>query len=289
MAMKGKGVAIGLTNLHYAEMLTDDANAGTFSYDAPVRIAGAITANFSPNAANDTLFADDGPYESAYTLGAMTLELNVADLKPQHRAFLLGESYENGVVRSSADAIPPYVAIGMSVKKSNGADRLIWYLKGKFSPPDENNQTKSDSINWNTPTITGNFLKRDADNLWRIAVDSDDVSVSATVIANWFTSQSIALTGSEGTLITDIEFDVSTKSLTVGTNGTLTATVTPVTEGVVPVWASSDESVVTVEGPATGSTGTSAATLHPVAAGTALVSASVGSVRVLCSVTVAAS
>jgi len=286
MAMKGKGVAIGLTNLHYAEMLTDDAEAGTFSYGAPVRIAGAITANFSPNAANDTLFADDGPYESAYTLGAMTLELNIADLKPQHRAFLLGETYSNGIVSSSAEAIPPYVAIGMSVKKSNGADRLIWYLKGKFSPPDENNQTKSDSINWNTPTITGNFLKRDADNLWRMAVDTDDPNVSAAVKANWFTSQSIALTGAGGTLITDIELDANTKALTVGTNGALSATVTPVTEGIAVVWASSDESVVTVTGGATNASGISAAVLVPVAAGTAIVSASVGSVRVLCSVTV---
>lgn len=200
MAMKGKGVAIGLTNLHYAEMTTDDAETGAYAYEAPVRIAGAITANFSPNAANDTLFADDGPYESAYTLGAMTLELNVADLKPEHRAFLLGETYgDDGIIKSSAESIPPYVAIGMSVKKSNGADRYIWYLKGKFSPPDENNQTKSDSINWNTPTITGNFLKRDADNLWRMAIDTDDTKVTADVKNKWFTADSAALKAATST------------------------------------------------------------------------------------------
>ena len=281
MAMKGKGVAIGLTNLHYAEMLTDDAEAGTFSYAAPVRIAGAITANFSPNAANDTLFADDGPYESAYTLGAMSLELNIADLTPQHRAFLLGETYEGGVVKSSAEAIPPYVAIGMSVKKSNGADRLIWYLKGKFSPPDENNQTKSDSINWNTPTITGNFLKRDADNLWRIAVDTDDPNVDATTKANWFTANSIALS-SGGSLVTDISLDANTKAVTIGTPGTLTATTVPAATGSV-VWASSDESIVTVAGSGTNN---ATGTLTGHTAGDAIVSASVGGVRVLCTVTV---
>lgn len=279
MSLKGKGVAIGLTNLHYAEMLTDDAESGTFSYAAPVRIAGAITANFSPNAANDTLFADDGPYESAYTLGAMSLELNIADLKPQHRAFLLGETYENGVVKSSAEAIPPYVAIGMSVKKSNGADRLIWYLKGKFSPPDENNQTKSDSINWNTPTITGNFLKRDADNLWRIAVDTDDPNVSVTVKANWFTANSIALS-SGGDMVTDITMNAAT-AVTIGTPVDVTATLTPNTATNTVAWASSDESVVTVT-----STGAKTATLTGVTAGTAIVSASVGSVRVLTTVTV---
>ena len=280
MAMRGKGVAIGLTNLHYAEMLDDDAESGTFSYAAPVRIAGAITANFSPNAANDTLFADDGPYESAYTLGAMSLELNIADLTPQHRAFLLGETYEGGVVKSSAEAIPPYVAIGMSVKKSNGADRLIWYLKGKFSPPDENNQTKSDSINWNTPTITGNFLKRDADNLWRIAVDTDDSNVDAATKANWFTANSIALS-SGGSLVTDITMN-ATAAVTIGTPTNVTATLTPASATNTVTWASSNEDIVTVA-----STGATTATLTGVAAGTAIVSASVGSVRVLTTVTVA--
>lgn len=281
-----KGVAIGLTNLHYAELLSDDATTGAFSYGAPVRISGAISANFSPNASNDTLFADDGPYDTASTLGAMSLELNVADIPPAIRAFLLGETYENGVVKSSSEAIPPYVAIGMSVKKSNGADRLIWYLKGKFTAPDENNQTKADSINWNTPTITGNFLKRDADNMWRMAIDTDDDAVSAAVKANWFTSASIALSAG-GELVTDIEFDANTKAVTIGTPTTLTATLTPAGNTTQVTWASSDESIVSVAG-GVNTAGTSVGTLTGKKAGTAIVSASVGSVRVLCAVTVSA-
>lgn len=191
-----KGVAIGLTNLHYALLVEDTAPTtiggtdGKATYEAPVRISGAISANFSPNASNDTLFADDGPYDTASTLGAMSLELNVADIPPAIRAVLLGSKYntETGVVEASSEDIPPYVAIGMSVKKSNGADRYIWYLKGKFTAPDENNQTKSDSINWNTPTIQGNFLKRDADNLYRVAIDTDDTNVTADVKNKWFTN-----------------------------------------------------------------------------------------------------
>lgn len=186
-----KGVAIGLTNLYYAEMLTDVVGVGA-TYNTPVRISGAITANFSPNASNDTLFADDGPYDTASTLGAMSLELNVADLDPATRAKLLGHTYgANGIVIAKSSDTPPYVAIGMSVLKSNGFSRYIWYLKGKFAAPDDNNQTRADSINWNTPTITGNFLKRDADNQWRVSADSDDVLVNPTVITDWFTTPNV--------------------------------------------------------------------------------------------------
>lgn len=223
----GKSVAIGLSNLHYAILTVDRAprtngaeDAGEIAYEAPIRLTGAITANFSPNASNDTLFADDGPYDTASTLGAMSLELNVADIPPSHRATLLGSTYDTstGLVVDSSEDIPPYVAVGCSVKKSNGYDRLIWYLKGKFSAPDDNNQTKSDSINWNTPTITGNFLKRDYDNNWRFSVDTDDAGYtgSTTDFTNWFKASTL------------VAGDYS------GGGSTLTVTVAPTTATVAP-------------------------------------------------------
>lgn len=195
--MAGKSVPIGLTNLVYAKVLVDEpptsvgGDDGYTIYDEVQRILGAITANFSPNTSNDTLFADDGPYDSASTLGAMSLELNVADIPAAQRADLLGGKYENGILIHTSEDIPPYVAVGMSVKKSNGYDRYIWYLKGKFTVPDDNNQTKADSINWNTPTITGNFLKRDSDNRWRVSCDTDDEQVPEATKATWFASPNV--------------------------------------------------------------------------------------------------
>lgn len=189
-----KSVPVGLTNLVYAIMTADTpptsvgGTDGSAVYDSTVRVLGAITANFSPNASNDTLFADDGPYETASTLGAMTLELNVADIPPEQRKELLGAEYDEatGLLINSAEDTPPWVAVGMAIKKSNGASRYVWYLKGKFAAPDDNNQTKADSINWNTPTITGNFAKRDADGAYRYAIETDDPNADPTMLANWF-------------------------------------------------------------------------------------------------------
>lgn len=188
------GVKVGLRDVVYA-ILTDDgvATPAKATYSAVKPLKGAISANFSPNASNDTLFADDGPYETASTLGAMTLELNVADLDNATYAELIGATIDvtTKVVKNNANDVPPYVAVGMKVKKSNGADRYIWYLKGKFAAPDEANQTKADSINWGTPTITGNFLKRVCDNNWRFAVDTDDATIPANVLSNFFTSPNV--------------------------------------------------------------------------------------------------
>ena len=230
-----KSVPIGLTNLVYAVCTADvppttvGGTDGYTAYDAVERILGAITANFAPNASNDTLFADDGPFETAATLGAMTLELNVADIPPQQKAKLLGATYDagTGVLIHSADDIPPYVAVGMSVKKSNGADRLIWYLKGKFAAPDDNNQTKADSINWNTPTITGNFLKRDSDGMWKVAIDTDDPNVATETKQTWFASPNVTLltkvatpvfTPANGDLSKATNTKITVTSETVGAN-----------------------------------------------------------------------
>lgn len=180
-----KGVPIGLSNLVVAK-LTDDPASGVATYEAPTVIKGAISANINPNASNDTLFADDGPYETATTIGQIALDLNVADLDLDTQALLLGHSVVGGVlIRKSAD-IPPWVAVGFKSLKSNGSYRFTWLVKGKFGLSEQNNQTKGDSVAFNTPTISGSFVKRDCDDEWERHIDQDHPNYVASMGTNWF-------------------------------------------------------------------------------------------------------
>lgn len=180
------GVQIGLKDVYYA-LLTTDPVGGTPTYETPVKIAGAISANINPNASNETLFADDGPYETASTIGQISLELNVADLPLPVQAVLLGHSYEGAILKRKSSDIPPWVAIGFKTLKSNGKYRFTWLSKGKFSIPEQNNETRGDSVNFQTPTITGSFVKRDADDEWERHADEDDVDYLASIGTGWFT------------------------------------------------------------------------------------------------------
>ena len=183
----GKGVIIGLRNLVYAKMLTDPAyGTGQATYEAPKPIAGAISANVNPNASTETLFADDGPFESATTIGQIEVELNVADLPLEVQAELLGHTYQNGVLIRKAGDVPPWVAIGFKSLKSNGKFRYTWLAKGKFTIPEQNNQTKGDSIEFQTPTIVGSFVKRECDDEWERHIDEDDANFTTTMAQNWF-------------------------------------------------------------------------------------------------------
>lgn len=184
--MSGKGVLIGLRNVVYAK-LTADPETGKATYDAVKNLKGAITANVNPNASNETLFADDGPYETASTIGQIGLELNVADLPLEVQADLFGHTIDSEgiLIRKSSDT-PPWLAVGFKSLKSNGKYRYTWLAKGKFGLPEQNNQTKGDSVNFNTPTTSGSFVKRVCDDEWERHIDEDQDTFTQAVADNWF-------------------------------------------------------------------------------------------------------
>lgn len=183
----GKGVTIGLRDLYYAKLVSDP-DSGVASYEAPKRVPGVMSAKVNPNASSDTLFADDGPYETASVTGKISLELNVADLDLDTQADLLGHVVSGGVlVRKSSD-IPPWVAVGFRSIKSNGKYRFTWLAKGKFGIPEQSNETKKDSVNFQTPTIAGSFVRRDCDEEWERHIDEDHIDYMPTMGTQWFNS-----------------------------------------------------------------------------------------------------
>lgn len=176
---------IGLRDVHYA-LLVSDPITGTPVYDAPVKIIGAITANINPNASSGTLFYDDGPSDTAATMGEISLELNLADIPLEVQAVWLGHEYIGGILKRKGSDTPPWLAIGFRTLKSNGAYRYMWLNKGKFSIPEEEYQTKGDSIEFATPTITGAFVKRDNDDEWERTSDEDAPGFNPSYISTWF-------------------------------------------------------------------------------------------------------
>lgn len=183
-----KGVIIGMRNLVYAKLLTDPApGEGTATYSAVKPIAGAISATVNPNSSNSTLFADDGPYDTASTIGEIGVEMNVADLPLEVQAELFGHTLtpEGVLIRKSGDT-PPWVALGFKSLKSNGKYRFTWLAKGKFSLPEQSNQTKGDSVEFQTPTTSGSFVKRECDDEWERHTDEDVEGFTAVTGTNWF-------------------------------------------------------------------------------------------------------
>lgn len=185
----GRGVQVGLRDVHYALLNSDDPDTGV-EYSSPVNIIGAITANINPNASRESLHADDGPMETATSLGEVELELNVVDLSLATQATLLGHTPpDSGEMARKAGDTPPWVALGFKSLKSNGSYRWVWLLKGKFMVPEQNHETRGDTISFQTPTITGGFVKRDFDDEYQKLADDDEGFVGGN--AAWFDENKI--------------------------------------------------------------------------------------------------
>lgn len=188
---------IGCDNLVYALMTTEDTATTAPEYGEVKSAPGVISVNINPNASQETLFADDGPYDTATTLGKIDVAINKAELTTENKADLLGHQVDTngGVVYGDSD-VPPWVAIGFRTLKSNGNYRYVWLYKGKFTDPEDNNETKGDSINFQTDTINGQFVKLMNQitvgtrpvRLWKYEMDGDNESADANIMANWFKS-----------------------------------------------------------------------------------------------------
>ncbi|EJW14218.1 phage tail protein [Paenibacillus alvei] len=110
----------------------------------------------------------------------------MADLPFTIQAELLGSKLnDKGLLIDNADDQAPEVALGFRRSMSDGSFRYTWLLKGKFKLPTEEAKTKEGTPAFQTPTITGTFLKRQFDGNWRFRADSND-PVSAALVASWF-------------------------------------------------------------------------------------------------------
>jgi len=182
---------IGLDRLYYAK-ITENEN-GEETYDTPVPLAKAITAELSVELAEATLYADDGAAEVVKEFQSGTLTLGVADIGVDAAEVLTGATIDDNkvLISTSEDGGAP-VAIGFRAKKANGKYRYFWLYRVKFGIPATNLQTKGDSITFSTPTIEGTVMRRNkpdgqGKHPWKAEVSEDDPGVSPETITGWYT------------------------------------------------------------------------------------------------------
>lgn len=186
---------IGCDNLVYAKMTTEDTTTTAPAYGEVVPAIGVMSLNINPNGSQETLFADDGPMDTASTLGKIEVEIQKNELTTQQKADLLGHSIDtNGALVYGDSDVPPYVAIGFRSLKSSGKYRYVWLYKGKFNEPEDNNETKGDSINFQADTISGQFTRLNypytvggkSTRPWKYELDADSTGASEAVMKDWF-------------------------------------------------------------------------------------------------------
>jgi phi13 family phage major tail protein len=186
---------IGCDHLVYAIMTTEDTESTAPVYGDVKTAPGVMHVNINPNASLATAFFDDGPGDTASTLGNIDVEIQKNTLTAENKADLLGHEMDaNGGIVYADDDSPPFVALGFRTLKSNGKYRYVWLYKGRFADPEDNNETKADSINFQSDTVSGQFVKLayptvvngKSKRSWKYEIDSDTPEASQGVMDAWF-------------------------------------------------------------------------------------------------------
>lgn len=174
---------IGLKDLYMAKITT---TGGAETFSTPERLAKAIKVDLETEVAEGVLYADDAVDEIVKEFVKGTIKLNINDLDPEKYAMILGQTTDDDkVIYAGENDEPPYIALGFRSKKGSGGKyRYVWLYRVKFKIPNESYETKGDGINFITPELEGEFIKRDSDGMWK----ADYTGLpSDTVAAAWFT------------------------------------------------------------------------------------------------------
>ena len=154
---------IGLRYPVVATMASHTAGAEPTYNNTGMVIGKAIAANLTITRNNNPLYADDAIAEDDNGITAMSMELGTDDILEDVQEYMLGTYKVTGqsgapTLYYDSDASAPKVGFGYyRVRKKAGVVKYqaIWYYQAVFGTDSENAATKGESIDWQTPTITG--------------------------------------------------------------------------------------------------------------------------------------
>lgn len=146
-----------------AAPITAETEGAEPTYGAGFVVGKAIQANLTITRNNNPLYGDDAIAEDDNGITGMSLELGVDDLEDEVRANLMGDVVIEGAsgapsVYYETDNSAPNVGFGyIRVRRRHGVTsyQALFIHKIVFGETSENAQTKGESIEWQTPTITG--------------------------------------------------------------------------------------------------------------------------------------
>lgn len=168
--------------LRYIKAAPYQFDGDAVSYGTAVKVGDAMTATLEPERAEDSLYAEDGKAEFISEMVGGAIGLGVKYILAQAYALLLGAETDTRqisyVPAGATEPVTRQIAgqklgpnslgnyVGVAFCSPDLVDHANKYFcmfvrKTRFGPPGLSLQTKNNSIQFQTPTITGQFLRPD--------------------------------------------------------------------------------------------------------------------------------
>jgi len=169
---KNRSAVVGITGFRYA-VLESDTEAGA-SYGEIVRVPYVQNINIETEQEIAKAYGDNTVAEMAVSTGVMTVEFQFHTIPLEDRIKLLGlEEDEDGMIVQRSQTNPPYVALMLEKTKGDGSVELVGLTMGMFTLPATEAQTKEDSLEFGSDTISGEFSARVFDDVAQVFMHVD--------------------------------------------------------------------------------------------------------------------
>lgn len=180
---------IGVSNFHYAKQTTEDTGSTAATYGTVVSVPGVTQVDVQVASNTNTLYADNGPFETASSLGEISVTLDLADLPLSVQADLLGHTLDTTAatkpkLTSKSSDVAPYAAIMFEFLMADGSSRCVKLYKGKFGEPNDTATTRGENVEFQTSQITGSFVQLKNNKVYK---DVQDFPAGESTAA-WYSS-----------------------------------------------------------------------------------------------------
>lgn len=172
---------IGVRNLHVFPLTKDDATGAT--YGTAVKCAPLMKVSLTAKTVEGSVYGDDRQVDGNFGITGYDIVIDTTDLTPDQQSLLLGHKKDSkGGITVSTEDEAPYVGVAFESKRSDGKNEYSVLYKVKFSPINEEYETKGENITYKTPSLVGKAIARENDSKLKYTV------VSATTPENWYTT-----------------------------------------------------------------------------------------------------
>lgn len=169
---KNRSAVVGITGFRYA-ILENDTESGA-SYGQIIRVPYVQNVNIETEQEIAKAYGDNTVAEMAVSTGVTTVEFQFHTIPLEDRIKLLGlEEDEDGMIVQKSQVNPPYVALMLEKTKGDGTIELVGLTKGMFTLPSTEAQTKEDSLEFGSDTISGEFSARVFDDVAQVFMHVD--------------------------------------------------------------------------------------------------------------------
>lgn len=173
-------VKFGFKNAYYAKITEKD---GTITYEAPVKLNGAVSMSLTPAGETAEFYAEDGLYFSDNSNNGYDGTLELALVPDNFKTEILGETLDtNKVMVENATGVTNPFALLCEFTTDDGAKKFAFY-NCMASRPELSATTKGETKEISTETLNLK-IRPNKDGLVKTATTT---TTPADTISKWYT------------------------------------------------------------------------------------------------------